>query len=208
MWRDQTPITAEEIRELDSYCRERHIELIRRLQALDICVHCSLPKHMGSCVRWKIPERTIFFLTGCGIIQSMYLMAAPPSDQKMIAEYMQLFSSDKFNICADETFVLAKYKSKELAKECGIHRLYIDYVKELAQFLVENGKIPMFWGRYHMEFTGADEGTAWNHGLPELGYAPEQREDEKGQSHRQVQCSICVLVYGWNQWANLIENSL
>ena len=31
MWRDQTPITAEEIRELDSYCRERHIELVPSL---------------------------------------------------------------------------------------------------------------------------------------------------------------------------------
>ena len=31
MWRDQTPLTAEEIRELDSYCRERHIELVPSL---------------------------------------------------------------------------------------------------------------------------------------------------------------------------------
>lgn len=126
----------------------------------------------------------------------------------MIAEYMQLFSSNKFNICADETFCLGKYKSKKLAEERGVHRLYIDYVKELAQFLVENGKIPMFWGD-----------IIWN--SPELmkelpesmiclnwGYAPEQREDEtRAIAQTGAVQYLCPGVCGWNQWANLIENS-
>lgn len=61
-------------------------------------------------------------------------------------EYMALFSSDKFNICADETFDLGKGKSRHLAEEKGVHRFYVDYIKELCIFLKEHNRQPMFWG--------------------------------------------------------------
>ena len=210
MWRDQTPITAEEIRELDSYCRERHIELVPSLASFGhLCTLLSTKTYGDLCEMedsWKEPfsfwNRMRYHTINVSDGRSLPLI------KKMIAEYMQLFSSDKFNICADETFCLGKYKSKELAKECGIHRLYIDYVKELAQFLVENGKIPMFWGD-----------IIWNSPelmkeLPETmvclnwGYAPEQREDEtRAIAQTGAMQYLCPGVCGWNQWANLIENS-
>ena len=53
---------------------------------------------------------------------------------------------DRFNICADETFDLGKGKSRAAAEEKGVDRIYIDFVKALCDFLVENGRRPMFWG--------------------------------------------------------------
>ncbi len=210
MWRDQTPLTAEEILELDSYCRERHIELVPSLASFGhLCTLLSTKTYGDLCEMedsWKEPfsfwNRMRYHTINVSDERSLPLI------KKMIAEYMQLFSSNKFNICADETFCLGKYKSKKLAEERGVHRLYIDYVKELAQFLVENGKIPMFWGD-----------IIWN--SPELmkelpesmiclnwGYAPEQREDEtRAIAQTGAVQYLCPGVCGWNQWANLIENS-
>ena len=210
MWRDQTPLTAEEIRELDSYCRERHIELVPSLASFGhLCTLLSTKTYGDLCEMedsWKEPfsfwNRMRYHTINVSDERSLPLI------KKMIAEYMQLFSSNKFNICADETFCLGKYKSKKHAEERGVHRLYIDYVKELAQFLVENGKIPMFWGD-----------IIWN--SPELmkelpesmiclnwGYAPEQREDEtRAIAQTGAVQYLCPGVCGWNQWANLIENS-
>ena len=210
MWRDQTPLTAEEILELDSYCRERHIELVPSLASFGhLCTLLSTKTYGDLCEMedsWKEPfsfwNRMRYHTINVSDERSFPLI------KKMIAEYMQLFSSNKFNICADETFCLGKYKSKKLAEERDVHRLYIDYVKELAQFLVENGKIPMFWGD-----------IIWN--SPELmkelpesmiclnwGYAPEQREDEtRAIAQTGAVQYLCPGVCGWNQWANLIENS-
>lgn len=63
-----------------------------------------------------------------------------------IREFMPLFTSRQFNICADETFDLGKGKSRAAAEEKGVDRIYIDFVKALCEFLVENGRRPMFWG--------------------------------------------------------------
>lgn len=59
MWRDQTPITAEEIRELDSYCRERHIELVPSLASFGhLCTLLSTKTYGDLCEMedsWKEP---------------------------------------------------------------------------------------------------------------------------------------------------------
>ena len=64
----------------------------------------------------------------------------------MIGEYMELFTSKQFNFCADETFDLGKGKSKAAVEEKGRGRIYIDYVKKLADFVISKGRRPMFWG--------------------------------------------------------------
>ena len=126
----------------------------------------------------------------------------------MIEEYMALFATDKFNICADETFDLGKGKSKPLADEKGVHRLYIDYVKELCEFLVAKGKKPMFWGdiicaqpELIKELPEETVCLTW-------GYAAEQREHEaKVMAEAGARQYLCPGVGGWNQWMNLVENS-
>ena len=78
MWRDQTPLTAEEILELDSYCRERHIELVPSLASFGHLCTLLSTKHMGISARWRIPGRSRFPSgTGCGIIRSMSPMSVP-----------------------------------------------------------------------------------------------------------------------------------
>ena len=64
----------------------------------------------------------------------------------LITEYRALFTSDKFNICCDETFDLGKDRSSALAKEKGEHALYMAHVTELCRWLLSQGVTPMFWG--------------------------------------------------------------
>ena len=148
MWRDETPLTAEEIRELDAYCAKLHIELVPSIATFGHLYMLLSTKSCGELCEfpdsWKEPfsfwnrmqHHTVDVSGGKAIEQI----------KAMIEEYMALFTTDKFNICADETFDLGKGKSKTMAEEKGVHRLYIDYVKELCEFLVSKVKKPMFWG--------------------------------------------------------------
>lgn len=210
MWRDETPLTAQEIMELDAYCRERYVELIPSLSSFGHLYMLLSTKSYGELCELENSEKQPF-----SFVDRMAHHTVNVSDGRvlplikgMIREYMALFSSNKFNICADETFDLGKGKSRALAEEKGVHRIYIDYVKELCCFLVEEGKIPMFWGdiicgepEFIRELPGETVCLNW-------GYAPDQGEDEcRKLAQAGAKQYLCPGVCGWNQWMNRLEDS-
>ena len=50
--------------------------------------------------------------------------------KERIDEYMSLFSSKYFNICADETFDIGLGKTKDLVAQLGRESVYIRFVDE------------------------------------------------------------------------------
>lgn len=210
MWRDETPLTAEEIMELDAYCRARQIELVPSLASFGhLYTLLSTKSYAHFCEREDAEKQPFSFWDRMRHhTVNVADDAVLPFIKGIIREYMELFSSDKFNFCADETFDLGKGRSKELADARGVHRIYIDYVKELAEFLVGEGKTPMFWGDI---ICGEPELIKE---LPEeticltWGYAPDQREDEcRKMAQAGAKQYLCPGVCGWNQWVNLLEDS-
>ena len=210
MWRDTSPLTAEEILELDDYCAERHIDLVPSLASFGhLYMLLSTRSHEDLCELWDASSQPF------SLVDRMRHHTVNVSDertlpliQKMLEEYMSLFRSDRFNLCADETFDLGKGKSAALAAEKGIHRIYVDYLKELCDFVVQRGKKPMFWGDVicgepllARELPRETICLTW-------GYAPDQREEE---SRRMAEAGIsqylCPGVSGWNQWMNQIGDS-
>lgn len=210
MWRDETPLTAEEIMELDAYCRERHVELVPSLSSFGHLYTLLSTKTYGELCEmensWKQPfsyiDRMRHHTINVGDERALPLI------KSMLEEYMALFSTDKFNFCGDETFDLGKGKAKPLADEKGVHRIYIDYIKELCEFLVEKGKQPMFWGDV---ICGEPELVKE---LPEnvicltWGYAPDQSDDAaRKMAQTGVKQYLCPGVGSWNQWMPLIRSS-
>lgn len=210
MWRDTTPLSAEEIMELDDYCAERHIELVPSLASFGhLYTLLSTKNHEDLCelpdaasqpfsFRDRMDHHTI------NVADSKAL----PLIKGMLEEYMALFRSGRFNLCADETFDLGKGRAAKLAEDKGVRRIYVDYLKELCEFLVEHGRTPMFWGDVICEEPALarelPEGTVcltW-------GYAPNQREDEsRKMAETGIRQYLCPGVSGWNQWMNRIGDS-
>lgn len=210
MWRDTTPLTAEEILELDDYCAERHIDLVPSLASFGhLYMLLSTRSHEDLCELPDASSQPFSFLDRmCHHTVNVSDDRTLPFIKKMLEEYMALFRSDRFNLCADETFDLGKGKSSELAAEKGVHRIYVDYLKELCDFLVQHGKKPMFWGDVicgePMLARELPEGTVcltW-------GYAPDQREEEsRRMAEAGIRQYLCPGVSGWNRWMNQIGDS-
>ena len=134
-WRDETPLTAEDILSLDAYCRERHIDLVPSLASFGN-MHKLLSTKNASrqCER----HEDVYRACSCAEQREPLDVSAPGVMQfvkNLILELMPLFTSNKFNICCDATFDSSAAPDQ-----------YITFVSELCSWLIEQGKTPQFWG--------------------------------------------------------------
>ena len=137
-------MTAEETKELDKYCQENFIELVPSLSCFGHLYELlSTDKYKHLCELVDHEQKTIYWQ------QRMAHHTIDPSNpesfeiiKSLIDQYMPLFSSDKFNICCDETFDLGK--GRNAGKDVG--ELYVGFVKKVLDYVRSKGKTPMMWG--------------------------------------------------------------
>lgn len=149
LWTGRDPLTAQEILELDEYCHDFHVDLIPSLATFG---------HLYELLRLrKYQHLNELEIEAADLPHDLWDRMAhytiDPSNEKsfdlikeMMEEYLPLFSSKYFNICCDETFDLGKGRNKAKIAQCGAGRLYIDFVKKIADLVLSYGKIPMMWG--------------------------------------------------------------
>mgnify|MGYP006266495391 CR=1 FL=1 len=148
VWENADPLTADEIRALDAHCRERHIELVPSFTTFGHFypfIHTKRFQHLNELERdvsdepfnWK--DRMGHYTLDCRNPESAALV------ETLIREVRPLFSSDKFNLCADETFDLGKGKNREAAAGQGVGRLYLDFVNQTIRVIKDCGATPMMW---------------------------------------------------------------
>lgn len=210
VWRDDTPLTAEDILELDAYCRKRHIELVPSIACFGHLYKVLRTKTYGELCEMSGMEKEPF-----GFVDRMRHhtldVSNPESIQlvkALIDEFMPLFTSQYFNICADETFDLGKGKSAALAEEKGTQRLYLDFVKELCEYVVSKGKTPMFWGDIICEFPEAVQELPKETICLNWGYDADWPEDSTRKlSEAGARLYNCPGVSGWDQLVNQIRVS-
>lgn len=210
VWRDDTPLTPEDILELDAYCRKRHIELIpsiacfghlyKVLRTRTYCHLCELPDMEQE--PFGFVDRMKHHTLDVSNPESMQLA------KSLIDEFMPLFTSKYFNICADETFDLGKGKSAGLAETKGTQRMYLDFVKELCGYVVSKGKIPMFWGDIICAFPEAVQELPKETICLNWGYDADWPEDSTRKlSGAGARLYNCPGVSGWDQLVNQIRVS-
>lgn len=146
VWREASPLTAEEIRALDARCRSRGIELVPNLNSF------------GHVERWLKHEK-YKPLAECpdGFYHEIFKMrraagtfaACEESADFMGAlyrEFLPNFSSEKFNIGGDEPWELGQGRSRALCEKIGRRAVYVEHMLRLKKRAEACGKKIMFWG--------------------------------------------------------------
>ena len=146
LWeKTETPLTPEEIKQLDTYCKERFIELVPNQNSLghmDAWLATDQYKPLAEC-----PDGYKFM----GLI-NMKTTLAPSNPQslelvtKMSDDLLPNFSSDKFNVNLDEPFELGKNKDHPIHDQKEITKIYLDYAKRLNTYVKSKGKSMLMWG--------------------------------------------------------------
>ena len=115
-------LTKDEIRELDKYCKSKFIELIPSISTfghLYELLSCDKYKHLCE-LRDFTPkyhywwERMMHHTINPELDESFELI------KSLIDQYLEVSTSDKFNICCDETFDLGTGVNK--GKDKGTNR--------------------------------------------------------------------------------------
>ncbi len=145
VWKDVTPITGEEVRYLDKYCKEREIELVPNQNCLghmaawlarDEFKHLAETDKGREIMGSYMPVSTLDALDP----ESLELVT------KMTDDLLPNFTSNKFNVNLDEPFELGRGKNKAVAEEKGEAYLYMDYLKRLHEMVSKRGKHMYMWG--------------------------------------------------------------
>lgn len=142
---DGNNITCEEMRRIDTYCKERFIDFVPNQNCLG---------HMTSWLATDKYNDLQEIDEGIEVFGKTF----PPSTinpldkrslelvEKMTDDILPNFTSNYFNVNLDEPFELGKGKSKEKADEFGIGKVYLDYVKKIHKMVSERNKKMLMWG--------------------------------------------------------------
>jgi len=152
VWENASPMTADEIRDLDRYCRERHIELVPNQNSfghMERWLEHDAYKHLAEC-----PEGFRHPLSGVWRSQGSVIKPDARSLEFLDGLYAELlpnFSSRKFNIGGDEPWELGWGASSEKVKTEGKHKVYADFLARICQLATEHGAEPMCWADVLLE---------------------------------------------------------
>lgn len=143
VWRDASPLTAHEVRDLDAYCHERGVELVANQNCFG---------HMELWLRHEayrpLAERPDAERPAC-----LY----PDDDafafvSELFDELLPCFRSPRVNINCDETFELGRGRSRARVEERGRGRVYLDFALRIVESLQDGGRHVQMWGDIVREY--------------------------------------------------------
>jgi hypothetical protein len=138
--KDASPMCAWELRELDEYARERHVELVPTLQSLghmqQILKYPRYRKLAESEKRWSISPA----------LEETYRLL-----DDLYSEYLGNFRSPWFNANCDEPVDLGKGLSRGRAESEGLSSVYASHVARVQDLAAKHGKRTMIWADFLFE---------------------------------------------------------
>lgn len=145
VWRGASPLSADDIRLLDSYCRARYIELVPNFNSFGHFgkwLKHPQYRHLAECPDgFESPEGQ----------KSPYGSTLKPDDDslrlldQLYSEYLPNFSSDKFNVGCDETWELGLGWSRPQAEKTSRFHVYLEFLKKIHALVTRHDRKMLFW---------------------------------------------------------------
>lgn len=146
VWRDASPLTAEEIRAADAYCSARGIELVPNLNSLghvERWLKHEAYRHLAEC-----PDGFFHEVFKMHRAAGTFAVGEESADfmGELYREFLPNFSSEKFNVGGDEPWELGQGRSRALCEKIGRRAAYVGQMIRLKKRAEACGKKIMFWG--------------------------------------------------------------
>jgi len=197
----ETPITGDEIRELDAFCKSRYIDLVPNQNTL------------GHMMAWLATDEFKDLAECPGGYKALGLMSMKgtldPSDpgsieliNKMSEDLLPNFSSTFYNVNLDEPLELGMGKSKNLVKETGEGEVYLRYMLKVHDIVLAKGKKMMMWGDVVMKHPELLPRIPEDITILDWGYESSYPFERHCKSLQEAGISYIVCP-GTNSWASI-----
>lgn len=147
VWKGYSPLTPEQVQQLDGYCRDRHMELIPAQASFGHMHHWLKHDHYRPLAECPDGWSTAFNpnpgepFTLCpldpgslGLVESIY------------DELLPHFSSRRVHAGFDETFELGEGRSAELCQQNGVGRVYLDFLRRVCEVIRDRQREMIVFG--------------------------------------------------------------
>lgn len=202
IWEKETPITPDELRQIDIYCKSKFIELV----ANQNCLGHMQPwlvndefNHLSECPDGfifargeRVPPATID-PTNDSAIEFV---------ENLMDDLLPNFSSDKFNVNLDEPFELGRGASKDIVEKHGLGQLYLDYICKIHKSVSKRGKKMMMWGDVISKHPDIMKNLSKDISIIEWGYESDHPFDDKCRQLSQHGVDF-YLAPGTSSWRSL-----
>jgi hypothetical protein len=179
VWQGWSALTPDELRTIDSACRERGIELAMNQNCFGHMQHwLRLPKYAhlaethGDWMFANAWPRTGPWSLCATDDASLHLV------RDLLSQQAGCVRGSLCNINCDETYDIAFGRSASEVRERGRTSVYLDYVSRVCRIVRELGKVPMLWGDVVLSH--------------EDGAAPESAQHHAGQLRGWPQGAIAL----------------
>ena len=210
MWRDASPLTAEEVRALDAHCAARGIELVPNQNSF------------GHMHRWLVhePYRQLAevpegFEHPFGDRREPFsLCPIDPGSLALLADlYDQLlpnFQQPQLNVGLDETFDLGQGRSAAAVAERGSERVYLDFLLQVHALVAARGHRMQFWGDIIIEQPELIPELPADAIALEWGYEADHpfAEHARRFAASGLEFYVCPGTSSWNSLAGRADNAL
>jgi hexosaminidase len=147
VWQNASPLSADEIRALDDYCKSRFIDFVPNQNSF------------GHMERWLRHPRYLPLAEAPDGAETPWgfrwkgpfsLCPTDPRSLDLLSDlYSQLlpnFSSPLFNVGCDETFDIGQGRSRAQCDRVGVHQVYLDFLNSVHRLVQSHSRRMMFWG--------------------------------------------------------------
>jgi hypothetical protein len=209
VWANASPFTGQEILALDTFCRERHVELVPNQNSLGH-MHRWL-KHPRYAPLAEVAAFDVEQWWGRGPFSLCPI--DPGSLELMRSLYDELlphFSSHLFNVGCDETFDLGQGRSKDACEALGTGRVYLDYVLKIYQEVRARHRTMQFWDDIIVQHPDLIPGLPQDVIALEWGYESDHPFEAHGIQFAAsgVPFYVCPGTSSWCSVAGRTDNAL
>lgn len=211
VWQDASPLSADEVREIDVYCADRGIDLVPNLNSFghfERWLRHPQYKHLAEC-----PDGFFHPSLKENVDHGSVLTPGPQALAFIDGLYDELlpnFSSRYFNVGCDETWELGYGRSKPEIESRGRQAVYLDHLISILESAKRHGRTPQFWADIVLE----DPATLDR--LPDdcipivWGYSPTHPYEEQTAHMARIGCPFYVApgTSTWNSFSGRYPHAI
>lgn len=183
-------LTADEIRELITYAKHFHIELVPEQQTFG---------HLHKAL--KLEEYEDLAETPYGDVLSPQQEGSYKLISDWYRELNELFPGKFFHIGADETFELGEGQSREAAQARGVGTIYFEHLNRVRELLKPYNRRLMFWGDIALNHPDLIGNIPRDMIVMNWDYAPKESYELRIKPFKEAGLDqfVCPGIWSWNQ---------